>query len=328
MATLLFRSPLALRLQSFFDTRRAAGRRDIREIKILRYLDRFLIDAIKPGQTITRQVAQRWIDEMKHLSPGTRQNRISILRQFCLYLSHFDPRTCIVHRSFFPQRSLFVPHIYTRKEVRRIILEAKRIGPPGSIRPAVISTLIGLLYTTGLRIGEATGLTIGDVDLKRRVLHVRETKFKKSRYVPLSASAVDHLRTFLQKRRKAGFSMASTSPFFITRTGRRYGQATLTTIFLQIVRKLGIRGPKGQRGPRIHDFRHTFAVNRLLAWYRERANLAAKLPLLSTYLGHTTVTATEVYLHATAELLEAVGKRFHTHFAVLPYRRVKPYAKA
>ena len=86
--------------------------------------------------------------------------------------------------------------------------------------------------------------------------------------------------------------------------------------FLQIIRDLGLRGPKGQRGPRIHDLRHSFAVNRLLAWYREGTNLAAKLPLLSTYLGHSTITGTEVYLHATAQLLESAGQRFHSHFAI------------
>jgi integrase len=108
------------------------------------------------------------------------------------------------------------------------------------------------------------------------------------------------------------------SPLFVNRRGKKYGQEAFTTIFLEIIRKLGIRGPKGQAGPRVHDFRHSFAVNRLLAWYREGANLSAKLPLLSTYLGHSTVSCTEVYLHATAELLESVGRRFHSHFAVPP----------
>ena len=109
--------------------------------------------------------------------------------------------------------------------------------------------------------------------------------------------------------------------------GGNYGQTTFTTVFLEILRSLGIRGPKGQGGPRVHDFRHSFAVNRLLAWYREGCNLAAKLPLLSIYLGHSTVTCTEVYLHATAELLEKTGQRFHTHFAVPPLNRKKPHAK-
>jgi integrase/recombinase XerD len=221
-----------------------------------------------------------------------------------------------VHRSFVPRRTRPVPHIYTRDEVHRIMAASKCIGPTEGLRPLVVSNLIGLLYSTGLRIGEALKLTIGDVDLKRRLIHIREGKFKKSRYVPLSKSTADHLAAYLHRRQRAGFPTSSTSPVFVTPAGGRYGKSTIATIFLEIVRKIGIRGPKGQRGPRIHDFRHTFAVNRLLAWHREGANLFAKLPLLSTYLGHTTVTGTEVYLHATAELLESVGKRFHAHFAI------------
>jgi integrase/recombinase XerD len=111
------------------------------------------------------------------------------------------------------------------------------------------------------------------------------------------------------------------TPLFVNRRSSAFGQVAFTTVFLEIIRKIGLRGPKGQAGPRVHDFRHTFAVNRLLAWYREGANLSTKLPLLSTYLGHSTVTCTEVYLHATAELLEHVGRRFREHFAVPPLRR-------
>jgi len=253
---------------------------------------------------------------MEHLSTGTRINRMSILRQFCLYLSHFDPRTCIVHRSFLPHRTRPAPHIFTGNEVRRIMAASSRIGSTKSLRPLVFPSLVGLLYSTGLRIGEALKLTIGDVDLKRRLIHVREAKFKKSRYVPISQSAADHLAGYLHRRRKAGFPTSSNSPVFVGPRGGNYGKSTIATIFLEIVRKIGIRGPKGQRGPRIHDFRHTFAVNRLLAWHREGANLFSKLPLLSTYLGHTSLAGTEVYLHATAELLESVGKRFHSHFAI------------
>jgi integrase/recombinase XerD len=316
MATCLFRSSLAFRLQTFLETRRAAGREDVSTQKILIYLDRFLMSALQPGKPITREIAEHWFESMKHLSSGTRINRMSILRQFCLYLSHFDPRTCIVHRSFLPHRTRPVPHIFTRNEVRQIMAASRRIGPTKSLRPLVFSTLVGVLYSTGLRIGEALKLTIGDVDLKRRLIHVREAKFQKSRYVPISESAADHLAGYLDKRRKAGFPSSSTSPVFVGPGGGSYGKSTITTIFLEIVRNIGIRGPKGQRGPRIHDFRHTFAVNRLLAWHREGANLFVKLPLLSTYLGHTSLAGTEVYLHATAELLETVGKRFHSHFAI------------
>lgn len=321
MATCLFRSPLAFRLQSFLAARQQASRQGVASQKILIQLDRFLVGELQPGDTITREVAERWINRQESLSVGTRINRLSVLRQFCLYLAHFDPRTCLLHRSYLPHRTRPAPHIYSRREVRQIMAAARRVGPPDSVRPVVIATLVGLLYTTGLRIGEALRLTLADVDLKQRVLSVRETKFKKSRYVPLAVSTVAQLRAYLQRRRKAGMSTDAAAPFFVNRNGKSYGQTAFTTAFLEIIRRLGLRGPKGQAGPRVHDFRHSFAVNRLLAWYRDGANLAAKLPVLSTYLGHSTVSGTEVYLHATAELLECVGRRFRAHCVVPPLSR-------
>jgi integrase len=327
MATCLFRSPLAPRLQAFLETRRAGSRRGQSSQKILMNLDHFFTSELQPGQPVGQETVERYIESMQRLAPGTRLNRLGVLRQFCLYLSHFDPRTCIIYRSFLPRRTRPAPHIYTRDEVRKIMAAARRLGPPGSLRPVVVSTLIGLLYATGLRIGEALNLTLGDIDLKRRVIEVREGKFGKSRHVPLSASTASRMRAYLERRRKAGFSTAPTAPLFLNVIGKRHGHPGFVTVFLEIIRGLGLRGPRGVRGPRIHDLRHTFAVNRLLAWYRHGDNLSAKLPLLSTYLGHSTVTGTEVYLHATAQLLESAGRRFHSHFAVPPSLIAKNHDK-
>lgn len=251
-----FAVPWRFRLQAFLETRRAAGRDDAGSQKMLRYLDRFLMSELKPGQPITREIVERWFKSMEHLSPATRINRISILRQFCLYLSHFDPRTCIIHRSFVPHRTRPVPHIYTREEVRQIMAASRRIGPAQGLRPVVLSTLVGLLYTTGLRVGEALKLAIGEVDLKRRLIQVRESKFKKSRCVPISPFAVDQLAAYLHKLRKAGYPTSPNSPFFVAPGGGRYGKSAFAGTFLEILRKIGTRNPKGQPGPRIHDFRH------------------------------------------------------------------------
>ena len=321
MSTCIFRSHLAARLNSFLELRSASGRRCREDQKTLGYLDHFLISRLKSGKPITGDIMNEWITSMEHLSVGTRINRLSVMRQFCTYLRHFDPRTCIVHRSFLPHRTRPAPYIYSSHDVNCILAASREIGPAGSLRPAVIATLIGLLYTTGLRIGEALNLTLSDIDLMRRILTVREGKFRKTRDVPLSRSTVHHLAEYLRERKRKGCSMESSAPVFSTSSGRKYGEASVYTVFLQILRKIGLRGPKGQRGPRLHDFRHTFAVNRLLAWYRQGDNVSAKLPLLSTYLGHTTTTCTEVYLNATAELLENVGKRFHDHFAIPPLSR-------
>lgn len=314
MATCYFRSPLAPHIQAFWEGRGSSKF----TLKLLRYLDQFLMGELKPGKPITRELTEDWFKSMEHLSPGTRINRMSVLRQFCLYMSHFNPRTCIVHRMFTPRRNRPMPYIYSADEVRQIMAASRWIRSRDPLRPIVFSTLVGVLYATGLRISEAIKLNLEDVDLKQGLLLIRQTKFKKTRYVPLSPSTVERLAAYLRKRSKTGFSQSPGAPFFPSATGSRYHAPTFTTTFLSILRRLGIRGPSGQRGPRIHDFRHTFAVSRLLAWHRSGANLFAKLPTLSTYLGHSTVSGTEIYLHATAELMESTGKRFHDHFAVPP----------
>jgi integrase len=321
MGTCFFRSPLALHLQAFMDIRLASGRQGRSDRKLLSALDRFLMSDLKPGGTITREVAARYVDSTAHLSVNTRRNRMSVLRGFCLYLHHFDPRTCLIHRSFFPPRTRLAPHIYSSEEIQGIMAATKGIGPRGSLRPAVICTLVGLLVSTGVRIGEALKLTLADVDLRKGLLLIRESKFKKSRYVPLSPSASRHLAAFLRRRRKAGFAADPAAPVFVNPEGRPYGHPRVCSVFLEILRDLGLRGPKGQRGPRVHDLRHTFAVNRLLAWYQTGDEIWAKLPLLSTYMGHVTVTGTEIYLHATAELMDQANRRFHSHFAIPPFIR-------
>jgi integrase/recombinase XerD len=326
MSTALFRSPLASRLQAFCAMRRALGRHAYSDYKILRYLDGYLLEVLRPGQPLTREIVEGWITSMAHLGVGTRVNRLAVLRQFCRYLSHFDPRTCLISRQSLPHRTRHAPYIFTRAQVRSIMARARRIDPPGSLRPMLLATLIGVLAATGLRIGEALKLTLADVDLTRRVLLIRQTKFNKSRHVPISASTACALSVFLGQRQAAGFPTLPTAPVFVNPEGHPYSQARICSLFLEILRTSGLRGPVGARGPRLHDFRHTFAVQRLVTWYRQGAPLAAKLPLLSTYLGHTTLTGTEVYLQATAELWEEAGQRFHRHCALPLLRREASHA--
>jgi integrase len=198
---------------------------------------------------------------------------------------------------------------------------ARRLGPPGSLRPVVVVNLIGLLYTTGLRIGEALNLTLRDIDLKRRVIEVREGKFRKSRYVPLSSSTARQMKEYLHQRRGAGFSVDPAAPVFLNIIGTRHGHPGFVTLFLELLRGLGLRGPTGQPGPRIHDLRHTCRASSagvVSAGCQSRGQTPTALDLS----GHCTITGTEIYLQATAQLLEQAGQRFHAYFAV-PSARAK-----
>jgi integrase len=248
MATCLFRSPLASRLQAFLEARYGRGRGGISSQKILLYLDQFLVTELKLGQPITREVAEHWLESMAHLSPNTRINRLCILRQFCRYLSYFDSRTCLIHRNCVPRRTRPAPYIYSRHEVAGIMATARKLGPPGSLRPVVVSTLIGLLYATGLRIGEALNLTLADIDLKRRLIEVREGKFKKSRYVPISPSTAKHLRVYLEKRRQARVSTASDAPAFLNIIGARHGHPGSSHSFWKYCATLAFVDPKASQG--------------------------------------------------------------------------------
>lgn len=249
MATCLFRSPLAARLQAFLETHYARSRTGISSQKILLGLDRFLMGELQPGQTISRELVERWNESMAHLSPNTRINRLCVLRRFCRYLSYFDPNTCLIHRSFSPRRTRPAPHIYTRQDIRRIMTAARQLGPPGSLRPVVVATLVGILYATGLRVGEALALKLRDIDLRRRVIAVREGKFRKSRYVPLSPTVARHLKKYLRQRRDAGFSTAPAAPVFLHLIGARHGHPGFVTLFLETATQPWPAWPQGATRP-------------------------------------------------------------------------------
>ena len=169
--------------------------------------------------------------------------------------------------------------------------------------------IILLLATAGLRISEALHLTLQDVDLDNRLLSIRQSKFRKSRIVPLSDGTADMLRCY-RDLRVAVATAGADDAFFISGRGKAYGICWVERMFRGIAVQADLRGPTG-RGPRLHDLRATFAVTRLLAWYREGDNVMNRLPLLSTYLGHARVSDTQVYLQITTALLEQDNARFH-----------------
>jgi integrase len=171
-------------------------------------------------------------------------------------------------------------------------------------------TIILLMATSGLRISETLHLTLNDVDLEHGILSIRQSKFRKSRLVPVSPGTLHLLRKYHDLR----VVVAPTGPneaFFVAGHGKGYSTTCVQWIFREIVIQAGLRGPQG-RGPRLHDLRATFAVTRLLEWYRDGDNVMSRLPLLSTYLGHACVSDTEVYLRITTALLEEASDRFHS----------------
>lgn len=311
MSELRFVSALSNRFSDFLAFR-SVGRFDsTSDLDLLRYFDRFLDQQGFRGPWPTREVLNDYLASIGHLKPRTQANRLSLIRQFCRYLSQFEPK-CFVPQDMLPMQPprARVAHIYTEAEVQAILHAARELPPPRSLRPKTYATLFGLLYTTGLRCGEAFALNLSDVNLVDHLVFIQHGKFGKSRWVPISASTAEALEQYRKERSRAA-PPTPQSPFFITRNAGRLYHTNVELAFRQVLERCGLRGGKGCPGPRLHHLRHSFACNRVLAWYREGKDINALLPVLATYLGHVNIASTQVYLHTSAELLERASERFH-----------------
>jgi len=247
--------------------------------------------------------------------------------RFAIHRGYVD--TCPLPMRVPREQSSFVPYIFTTEELKSLLAATSILDHPQSrLQALTFRTLLLLLYGTGLRIREATTLTLADVDLVHRVILVRETKFYKTRLVPVGSRLADALSRYAKKRCDLlPLPQGKQSAFFATRTGHRLFHGRVGIIFRELRRRAGIRregGPRWQ--PRVHDLRHTFAVHRLVAWYREGADVQRMLPLLSTYLGHINIAATQRYLTMTPELLREANRRFERFaFSEVNHDEYKPF---
>lgn len=206
----------------------------------------------------------------------------------------------------------FVPYVFTRDELRRLLDAIARRRRGKFLEAYTLRTILLLLYGAGLRISEATSLDLGDVDLDAALITVRETKFYKTRLVPLGIQLNQLMKAYAEWRGQEGYAQHAAAPFFILRSGARVHHAIVRVAFQRLRQLADLHHFDGQR-PRLHDLRHTAAVHRLVAWYRHGADVQTLLPRLSVYLGHVRLSSTQVYLTMTPELLREVSLRFQQY---------------
>lgn len=307
-----FISDLAEHIQAFIDLKRAMGRRYETAEVILRNFDRFLAE--RHGTVrITRELAEKWLDPFPDGQPRNVNSKLTTLRQFCMYMVREDPATYVPDGSLaVPLPAHYKPYIFSTAEIRAMLAAARNL--PG--RPhgrAAAHMLLLLLYCTGLRISEALHLLIADVDLDTCVLHVRDTKFFKSRLVPFSNGLRDEILRYLGVRRELARADGTSYLLINSRRGP-YTYRKAWNLFSRVVASAGIPHRETRVRPRLHHLRHSFAAHRVLRWYQDGADIQAKLPLLSTYMGHANVLSTHVYLSATPELLREANGRFERSF--------------
>jgi integrase len=262
-------------------------------------------------QTVTIEAALAWA---QHSASGRATTvgprRMTAARGFARYLSGIDPATEVPPLGLMPHRQRWRrPFIYSPAEIDAVMHQA-RCSIVSPLRAGTYDTLIGLLAATGLRIGEAIKLDRSDVDWAEGVLLIRESKFGKTRMVPLQATSTQALADYARLRDEFEPRPKDTS-FFVSLTGRRLCYAVVGQTFRQLVNTAGI-GTLGPSAPRLHDLRHTFAVRTLLGWYRTGEDVQARMPWLSTYLGHREPASTYWYLSAAPELLALAAARQDT----------------
>src|SRR5712691_832233 len=206
------------------------------------------------------------------------------------------------------------PYMYTVDEVQCLLAAARAYpSPQAPLRPLTLATIVMLAYCTGLRLGELVRLTLGDLDLTAATLTIRDTKFFKTRQLPLRPSVLEELRTYLHARAQSHAPAELTAAFFWNEhKGRGYQLVTLGHLLAEVIRRAALKPAAGRVGPRFHDLRHTFVGHRMLTLYRAGIKPQERLPYLATYLGHKDIYSTLVYLTITQDLLQEANTRFHT----------------
>lgn len=238
-------------------------------------------------------------------SAAQRRERLLVVRRFALKMQVEDERYEIPPAHVFgkSERRRRMPHIFTPEEIRRLLRAAEELTPKRSIRPATYVTLLALIASTGLRISEALALQFDDVTAAGLV--IRNTKFRKSRLVPLHRTARSGLERYLTIRSRVGVTDCSV---FVSLWGKRLSYSKVNQVFLQLMRTVGLRGAPGIPGPRLHDLRHTFAVRALESCGGSHEEITRHILALSTYLGHAHPSDTYWYLHATPKLMDSIAR--------------------
>jgi integrase/recombinase XerD len=316
-----FLSRLAPVFTRYVDLKRALGRRFEVPARTLQNLDRFLYAQDVKYPDLDDAAFQAWCHTHEHVASGVRRVRMLEVRAFCLYRRRSEPRCFIPDINSFPlYHQRIKPYIFRDAEIARLLRAASDMErcPASPLRPETIRLAIVLLYTTGIRRCELLNLRIGDHDRQDSTLHIHETKFYKSRLLPIHSGIADEIDCYLSARGQRRFPAYPESALIWNPSwgGGAYSTTSLRRCIRSLLQECGIVTTKGSP-PRIHDFRHSFAVNALLRWYRAGADVEAKLPLLATYMGHGSAVSTHYYLHFIEPLRTASSERFAKYYGAL-----------
>ena len=269
--------------------------------------------------SITCQLALAWATLPAEATVGWWTSRLCVVRCFARHMSAIDPETQVPPLDLLPRANAgsarATPYLYSPDDVAALMAAARSVPTP--LAAATSETLIGLLAVTGLRVGEALRLDRDDIEWGRGLLRVRDSKFNRSREVPLHPSTLEALRAYTRARDER-FPMPASPSVFVSTTGGRLAYRTVNWRFERLVRAAGLKPRSARCRPRLHDFRHSFACATLEDWYRGDEDVQSRLPLLSIFLGHVDPASTYWYLSGKPELLALAAGRLEAFLGTLP----------
>lgn len=292
-------STIRTALLKYVAMRRGLGLKFRNQEKRLTGFVRFMED--HNATIVTNRLALEWATQLGGDRP-TSALRLADIRGFARYLSISEPDAEELPMDILPWPRRSRPHLYSETEIRNLMAAALDLRPAGGLRRWTFYCLFGVLAVTGMRIGEALALRRDDVDLDAGILIVRETKFGKSRLVPVHPTTQASMVRYAQQRDAHVFPPRCPY-FFVAEQGGKLWHQHVCQVFVRLSRQIGLRHASDTNGPRLHDFRHSFAVRSLLTWYRSGLDVDLLLPVLSTYLGHAYVRDTYWYLSECPELM-------------------------
>ena len=306
---------MAADFERFVSLRRAAGARYDSQVLLLEAFDRYLRERV-PHPPLRRQHLLDYVEGLTRLCDRARDNAVCVVWQALMYaILHGAPVEPLPPRpqSAPPRLRVRPPRLVTSAEVRTILAAARRLPPLAGLRSVTTAALIGLLWTTGMRIGEALALDVGDIESTQHLLTIRRGKFGKTRVLPLRASTTAALGSYVHHPARS-LHTAPSSPLFISGRQRRLSYPAAADSFRAAVAAAGSTPP---RVPRFHDMRHSFALHCVAHGYATGRDVHTLLPALSTYLGHVSVEHTRCYLQANGVLLEHASRLFEARTRAL-----------
>ena len=303
-------------LSNYLTYKRSAGYKYEKEERVLNRFLRHCENFFDDDMAISKDAVMKWNEKGENEAVSNQNSRAKIVRRFCLYVAKNGVPAYVCSLKNYGH-STFTPYIFTNSELKKFFEQTDKTEKTYTSKfyHLTIPLLFRLYYACGLRESEVIKLTEDDVDLENGILTVRETKFGKDRLVPIHESILKQLSEF---HKIAHQHSSPCSPFFPASHGGFYGRQSVYNCFRKLLWQSGIpHGGKGH-GPRVHDFRHTFAVHCLRKWSLDCTDLSVALPYLSAYMGHNGLAYTQHYLRLTSDLYPDVIEKMESRFDVIP----------